>query len=114
MTTTTTLTRTLSSLGFFATTIVVVFGLVRNIFWTSVFLGQLGAWCSKLDYIIQGYFKGTLASLTGYAVPLAIDLTTLVGITRTVSCSLFMLWHVSLAWPILPQFEHVNYYLKVV
>jgi hypothetical protein len=33
-------------------------GLAQNMFWTSIFLGQLGAWCSKLEQIIQGYYQG--------------------------------------------------------
>ncbi len=45
---TTTLTGTLSSLEAFATTTVVMVGLTRNMFWTFIFLGQLGAWYSKL------------------------------------------------------------------
>jgi hypothetical protein len=84
MTSTTTLTNTLSSLRFFVIIVVVVVGLVWNMLWTFVFLGQSRAWCSKLEHIIQGYFNGTLVGLTCCAVTSAISSTTLVGKTRTI------------------------------
>ncbi len=48
VTTTNTLTWTLSSLGFFATTVVIMFSLIQHILWIYAFLGQLRTWCLKL------------------------------------------------------------------
>jgi hypothetical protein len=55
-------------------------------FSTSIFLGQLGTWCSKLKQIMQGYLNGILASLTGCVVTLVIS-----SITSITSFSLFLL-----------------------
>jgi hypothetical protein len=68
MTTTTTLINTLSSLKDFTAIMVILFGLIQNMFSTFVFLGQLGALCSKLKQIIQEYFNGTLVGLIGCAI----------------------------------------------
>lgn len=48
VTSTTTFIGTLSCLGFFVTIVVIMVGLVWNMFWTSIFLGQSSARCSKL------------------------------------------------------------------
>ncbi len=92
-----TLIGTLLGIGLFVATIKIIFGLVRNIFWTFAFLGQLGARCSKQEQIIQGYLNGTIASLTGYVVTSTTGLATLVGTTGTIDYSLFLLWQVSFA-----------------
>ncbi len=86
--TTTTLTSKLSSLEDFALIVVIVVSLVRNMFWTFVFLKQLGAQCSKIEQIIQGYFNGTLADLTSCAITPTTGSITLVETTCTTS-SLF-------------------------
>jgi len=75
----------------------VVVGLVQNMYWTFVFLGQLGAWCSKLEHIIHKYLNNTLVGLTSCAITLAIGSVTFVS---TTSFSLFLFWQVSLPWPI--------------
>jgi hypothetical protein len=94
---TTTLIDTLSNLKGFDTIVVVVVGLVWNMFWSFVFLRQLGAWGSKLEQIIQEYFNGTLVGLIGCAITSTTNLATLVGTTSTPSSSLFccdsFFWH---------------------
>jgi hypothetical protein len=57
--------------------------------------------------------QGTLASLTCHAITPTTDLTTLVE-ACTIGSFLFLLWHVSLAWLILPQFEQVRYCLTAI
>jgi hypothetical protein len=74
-------------------------------FWTFVFLRQSNAQCSKLKQIIQGYFNGILIGLIGCVVTSTTSLTTLVGTIGNTGSSLFLLWQVSFAWPILPQFD---------
>jgi hypothetical protein len=86
-----TLTGTLSCLKTFGTTIVIVVGLVQNIFLTFVFLGQLDAQCQELEQIIHGYLKGTLAGLTGCVVTLATSLTILMGTIGMIGFFLFLL-----------------------
>ncbi len=88
---------TLLGLKGFVTTIVVVVGLVWNMLSTIIFLGQLGAWSLKLKQIMQGYFNGTLTSLTCCVLTLVTSST-----TSITSFFLFLLWHVYLAWSILP------------
>ncbi len=83
----TTLIRTLSSLGFFAT---IVVGLVWNMFKTFTFLGQSGARCLELEQIIQGYLNGILVGLIGFVITSATGSTTLVGTIGIVGSSLFL------------------------
>jgi len=108
------LTSTLLGLKCFYIMVAIVVGLVWNVFWIFVFLGQSGAWCSKLKYITHGYFKGTLIGLISWVVTLATNSTTLMCTTCITCSSLFLLWHISLAWPIFPHFEHVNGWLVIV
>jgi len=79
-----------------------------------VFLGQLGARCSELKQILHGYLNGILVGLTSCVVIPTTDSTILVETIGTASSFLFLLWQVFLAWPILPQFEHVNYCLAII
>jgi hypothetical protein len=81
VTITATLVITLSSLEGFGNKMVVVVGLVQNMFWTSIFLGQSGAQCPKLKHIIHGNLNGTLAGWKGCVITSTINSTTLLGIT---------------------------------
>jgi len=93
----TTLIDTLSSLKAFGTTIVIMFILIRNVFWTFVFLRQFGARCSTLKQIMHGYLKGILVGLTSFAVTSTTSSTTLVSTIITTTYSFFyydkFLWH---------------------
>jgi hypothetical protein len=111
---TTTLIDILSNLKGFDTIVVVVVGLVRNMFWSFIFLMQLGARCSELEQIIWEYFDGTLVGLTGCAITSATSLVTLVGTTSITSYFLFLLQQFFLAWSVLPQFEWVSYGLTII
>jgi hypothetical protein len=82
---------TLSRLGFFATIVAIMVGLIYNMFYTSTFLGQSCAQCLELEQIIQGYFNGIIVGLMGCVVTLVINSTILVGIIGITGSSFFLL-----------------------
>jgi hypothetical protein len=114
MTIVTTLIDTLSGLKDVATIVIVVVSLIQIMLWTYYFLRQLGARCLEIEQIIQGYFNGTLTTLTCCVVTPTIGSTTLVEIVGATSSSFFLLWQVSLTWLVLPQFEQVSGYLTIM
>jgi len=74
-----TLTSTLSGLKVVGTIMEIVVGLVQNMLWIFIFRGQTSARSLKLEQIIHGYLKGTLAGLIGCAIILTTSSTNLVG-----------------------------------
>lgn len=86
MTIATTLTSTLSSLDDLGATLVELIGLIINMFYISIFLGDSLDLCSALEQIIKGYQTCILIDLIGYdfvSTTNSIDLTMTVGTTGT-------------------------------